>query len=159
DGWAAAGLQVDAVHPLSDSAGPGPLRGHAAPSPGRAKAEGCRARGATGQQGGCEEQAGMTLLGGGDARPRVSRRLPLASTGNIARRLLEAVEALAEAGDQLVESLRFDGVLDLVIEPVAAEAALDDGHRERAPAGADDGLKRRDRSLGHDLAREDLAAR
>src|SRR5438046_1942682 len=72
--------------------------------------------------------------------------------------LAEALEALAELGHELVEPLRFDGVLDLVVEPAAVEPALDDGHRERAAASTDHGLERLCLALGDHLAGQDLAS-
>ncbi len=88
-----------------------------------------------------------------------SRRLRLRRPRNISRHLPEALKALAKLRHKLVESLGLDRVFDFVVKPVAAETALDDGHRERATVGAHDGFKRLLPSLGDDLARDDLAVR
>ena len=77
--------------------------------------------------------------------------------GGDAGDLAEAVEALAEGGGQLVEPLRLDGVLHLVIVPAPPESALEDGHRERPAPGPDDGLEGLALALRDDPAREDLA--
>src|SRR5689334_6564957 len=61
------------------------------------------------------------------------------SRGDVAGDLAEAVQAAPQGGGQRVEPLRLDGVLDLVIEPATLETALQDGHREGAAPGADDG--------------------
>ena len=46
----------------------------------------------------------------------------------------KAVEALLELGSELIESLGFDGVLHLVVEPSAAEPPLDDRSSKTARA-------------------------
>ena len=93
----------------------------------------------------------MSRLRGG------SGRLLGSGTGYFTRKLAEAVKALPELGRELVESFRFDGVLDLVVKPFAAESALDDGHGEWSALGANDRLERRGFVMGDDLARDHFA--